>query len=163
MKLYVVTSGEYSDYGIDCIFLDKTKAENYVRYHQDGWGGSRIEEYDTADEGYTPVSNGFHKISGEITITKDCKIKNLQTHSCYLVDVAEDIAELSDYSWSSKAGEDSWCLYIIRSFPENIIEYEGQPREKMVHILNDTAAMVADFRKQGYAIEEIREMMGFEK
>ena len=35
MIIYVVTSGSYSDYGIDKVFLSKEKAESYVAYK---WG-----------------------------------------------------------------------------------------------------------------------------
>jgi hypothetical protein len=47
MKVYVVTSGEYSDYMINKIFLDKDKAEEYRKWLPDS---NDIEEYDTSDE-----------------------------------------------------------------------------------------------------------------
>lgn len=55
-KAYVVTSGSYSDYGIDRIFLSKEKAEAYheliKRTHYDV---NDIEEYDLSDdEVFTP-------------------------------------------------------------------------------------------------------------
>lgn len=55
-KVYVVTSGSYSDYGIDKIFLNKEKAEGYheliKRTH---WDVNDIEEYDLSDdEVFTP-------------------------------------------------------------------------------------------------------------
>lgn len=45
MKVYVLTSGEYSDYGIECVVLEKEKAERLVKAHP-YW---MIEEYDTDD------------------------------------------------------------------------------------------------------------------
>ena len=53
MKIYVVTSGCYSDYGIRGVFLDKEKAELYCKYHSGCYDDFRVEEYDTADE-YEP-------------------------------------------------------------------------------------------------------------
>lgn len=47
MKVYVVTSGEYSDYMINKIFLDKDKAEEYRKWLPDS---NDVEEYDTSDE-----------------------------------------------------------------------------------------------------------------
>jgi hypothetical protein len=41
MTIYVVTSGEYSDYGIDEVFTDKKQAELYCVVHK----GCRIEKY----------------------------------------------------------------------------------------------------------------------
>lgn len=48
MKLYVVTSGCYSGYGIEKIFLDPEKARAFLLSL--GWSDVRIEEYETADD-----------------------------------------------------------------------------------------------------------------
>ena len=45
MKVYVITSGEYSDYKIDAVTLDKEEAERMVNI----FSQERIEEYDTDD------------------------------------------------------------------------------------------------------------------
>ena len=69
-KVYIVTSGCYSDYGIDAVFKDKSKAELYCDCHR----GSIIEEYDFMDDNvFTPVNimnitfeiekNGIEKIN----------------------------------------------------------------------------------------------------
>ena len=34
MNIYIVTSGEYSDYGIDAVFTDKKQAELYCAVHK---------------------------------------------------------------------------------------------------------------------------------
>lgn len=47
MKVYVVTSGTYSDYMIRKIFLDKDKAEKYKEWLPDS---NDIEEYDISDD-----------------------------------------------------------------------------------------------------------------
>ena len=47
MKVYVVTSGIYSDYMIQKIFLDKDKAEEYKKWLPDS---NDVEEYDTSDD-----------------------------------------------------------------------------------------------------------------
>lgn len=52
MKIYIVTSGEYSDYGIDAVFTDKKQAELYCAVHK----YCRVETY-TADQ---------EKIEGEV-------------------------------------------------------------------------------------------------
>ncbi len=44
MRIYVITSGEYSDYRIETVFTDKRKAEIYAATHS-----ANIEEYE-ADE-----------------------------------------------------------------------------------------------------------------
>jgi len=45
MKVYIITSGEYSDYCIDAVTLDKEEAEKMVNVFPE----ERIEEYDTDD------------------------------------------------------------------------------------------------------------------
>jgi hypothetical protein len=51
-KVWVVTSGQYSDYGIDCIFDSKEKADTYVEFQR---------KYDR----YTDVNEPF-----EMTLNK---------------------------------------------------------------------------------------------
>ena len=46
-KVYVVTSGSYSDYRIECVFSTREKAEEYLQYHDDEY---RIEEYALDEE-----------------------------------------------------------------------------------------------------------------
>ena len=46
-KIYIVTSGEYSDYHIDAVFTTKEKAVDYVEQHGTCYN---IEEYDLDEE-----------------------------------------------------------------------------------------------------------------
>lgn len=48
MKIYIITSGAYSDYGIERVFLSEEKAKSYCELHNE----CRIEEYDTFDDNY---------------------------------------------------------------------------------------------------------------
>lgn len=52
MKIYIVTAGEYSDYHIERVFLDKKKAEYWARLENgiDEYTDCGIEEFDTSDE-----------------------------------------------------------------------------------------------------------------
>lgn len=52
MKVYIITSGEYSDYHIEGVFLDKKKAEAFSKKAStDHYGANYdIEEFDTDDE-----------------------------------------------------------------------------------------------------------------
>ena len=65
MKIYVVTSGEYSGYGIEGVFLDKHKAEIYCAKNNVKYGDYRIEEYESDDD----------EIEGEIDIAWKYKIR----------------------------------------------------------------------------------------
>jgi len=57
MKVYVVTAGEYSSYGIEAVFLDRDKAEVFCANHNksDAYECYVIEEYDSADDGIEAV------------------------------------------------------------------------------------------------------------
>lgn len=51
MKIFIVTKGCYSDYSISKVFLDKAKAEQYIKYFNASIDdGLQLEEYDTDDE-----------------------------------------------------------------------------------------------------------------
>lgn len=49
MKVYVVTIGEYSDYEIAKIFLDKNKAEEFSNWIEESNG---VDEWETADDDF---------------------------------------------------------------------------------------------------------------
>lgn len=61
MKIYIVTSGEYSGYGIDAVFTDEEHAWKYASLDDD----RRIEEYDADTE------NVDGKLPSYITIVFD--------------------------------------------------------------------------------------------
>lgn len=49
-KAYVVTSGWYSDYGIEKVFLDKFKADRYCEIRRGSGDDYRVEEFNLSDE-----------------------------------------------------------------------------------------------------------------
>lgn len=51
MTIYIVTSGEYSDYWIDGVFLDKYEADKYcaVRNEESAYTNYRVEEYEEGE------------------------------------------------------------------------------------------------------------------
>jgi len=59
--VYVVTSGDYSDYCIGAVFTSKTMAENYIEAHSDEYTYYRIEEYklDFVDDLMIKASQGL--------------------------------------------------------------------------------------------------------
>ena len=67
-KIYIVTSGEYSDYFINAVFSTKEKAEEYIQQHGTDY---RIEEY-VVDEEIKKENKLWH-------IAFDIKNNNLQS------------------------------------------------------------------------------------
>lgn len=80
MKVYVLTTGEYSDYHIIYVTLDKEKAENFVndtnKYVDKNWGYNivNLEEYDTDVLDFVYDNDKIwyaKKLQGEIEISFD--------------------------------------------------------------------------------------------
>lgn len=63
MKIYIVTSGSYSDYGINCVFSTKEKADEYVKMKNlsDRWEDYNVEEYDV-DKPYEMEAIDFYYV-----------------------------------------------------------------------------------------------------
>lgn len=50
MKIYIVTSGDYSSYTIEAIFTTSKDANTYCRLHDEEWRKHRVEPWE-ADQG----------------------------------------------------------------------------------------------------------------
>lgn len=69
MTIYLVTSGAYSDYGVDAVFLEEKKAMLYCAVRNIKQPDSfRIEEYETLDDNINTdgqnVAYGYHIVLG---------------------------------------------------------------------------------------------------
>lgn len=60
MIVYVITRGEYSDYGIEAVTLEKEKAEELKILYSDSWYDAMIETYDTDD--YYVENGRFYEV-----------------------------------------------------------------------------------------------------
>lgn len=63
MKVYVITRGEYSDYGICGVTLDKDKAEIIREFVTTKWEEGMIEEYDTDQYGDVRSGEKFYLVT----------------------------------------------------------------------------------------------------
>lgn len=68
MKIYVITAGEYSDYGICAVTDDKKSAERLCKIYSSKWREARIETYDTKYIYEEPKSYWYFEVSlnGEV-------------------------------------------------------------------------------------------------
>ena len=78
MKIYVITKGEYSDYHICGVAVEKAKAESMARIFSDKWEKAEVEEWDTEDvdlsiEGKTPYRVTFFE-NGDVCETAETSI-----------------------------------------------------------------------------------------
>ena len=87
MKVYVITEGEYSDYHIEKVFLDKAKAEEFCALQNrkgNSYNGSwDIEEYETSDAYIN--STGIVRYLYTYWIDKSHAIPKTLTPSVYVV------------------------------------------------------------------------------
>lgn len=89
MKIYIATSGCYSDYSIDAVFTDRKKAEMYCAIHNQV--DQDIEEWETEDDSITvdkPVLKrwaGIYNRCGSFKIEEDgyCLNPIFQVHENY--------------------------------------------------------------------------------
>lgn len=71
MTAYVITKGEYSDYHICAVTLDKDKAEQLKKFFTDEWHDAYVEEFEI--DGHFPIEYPYFvvdKYSDRIDISE---------------------------------------------------------------------------------------------
>ncbi|MHA1302243.1 MAG: DUF7336 domain-containing protein [Candidatus Heimdallarchaeaceae archaeon] len=112
-KVYIVTSGEYSDYGIHAVFSKKELAEKFVELKNKigyfGYTGAFIEEYDLYDSDMNfpnyPKDKNHYAVRLELQTGKTIFVsltgRNLNRKTTYILDKDyEGIKFLEVYCWA---------------------------------------------------------------
>lgn len=78
MKVYVITTGEYSDYQINAVTVDKKQAELLKIRYSDEWEEACVEEYDTDDHKIevSDIFKNMYRVSFD---------KNHEIYCCYAI------------------------------------------------------------------------------
>lgn len=144
MKVYIVTSGSYSDYGINKVFLDKVKAKHYIKCH-DFWGKPNIEVYDTYDDYIDLTDNGYI----EATICWDINYNDFSYRQAYCNTEKNETKDGGDKNcwYKSCITADTITLNIERWYKRDNFT-EEQAKEKVTKIMQDMIA------KLKYAVAE---------
>lgn len=143
MKVYVVTSGEYSDYMIRKIFLDKDKAEEYKKWLPDS---NDIEEYDTSDD---DVMNKQYEIRVELKWYPN-KEENLTARSWKDCEANHNYDYYFNYS-------DTWEeLVVTRTVSGENFDEEFW-KDKLTKYIYDLKAYVEYLKVEGFDEKQIRE------
>lgn len=155
MKLYVVTQGEYSDYHIEKIFLDKKKAENYAEYHSTYYYKAQVEEWETGDEDYEIIKNGYYCVSLNYMLFQDARFKWFYKLSHYQVEKTykKDHIEKETINQFSR---DDIEFSIFRYVKDEVSQEEAI--EKVVKIAQDILTFVLDQLNQGASWEDIKKI-----
>lgn len=125
--LYVVTAGSFSDYHIEAIFKDKSKAELYCACHED----CEIEEYSFSDDNvFTP----FESVVINFGIYKEERKDRINFEFRHLA--KEDAEEYLDNEEAVHVYKDgSISIYIWRKLPNNY--NEDKIRQKYTKVYQD--------------------------
>jgi len=144
MKVYIVTSGTYSDYMIRKVFLDKDKAEEYKKWIPDS---NDIEEYDTSDD---DVIDKQYKIRVDLKWYPNKK-ENLIVRSWKDCESDCNYNYYSDYNdiW----GEE---LAVVRTV--NSDNYDEQYyKDKLTKYIYDLKAYVEYLKIEGFDEKQIKD------
>lgn len=161
--IYIVTSGEYSDYGIDAVFHDRNKAEIYCQCHPD----AEIEEWEFFDNNiYTPY-NIVHinmRICSNDTNNISFKFQTLskEDDNYYMIN-RDDVTVYSKCNIS---------LHLIRMLPKNYdkeniknkytkVFYDLVPEIKYIisNIKLSDGIMLYDYDQRRYAAQLVKEFI----
>lgn len=157
MIIYVVTSGSYSDYGIDKVFLSKEKAESYAAYMNgaDSYEDYRVETYETEDEKFK-----IQPIYVKVKMSFMYKIDAFNKHVVYVtyVDTSSE-EEKEEPSTTFEIVEDGMKYTIIRSYMQGENYNENFYLEKVKKIGFDLAANISFFRSEGFSFQKIADTL----
>ena len=157
-KIYVITTGEYSDYSVRAATISKEKAEKLRKFHSYGWcnGEARIEEFDIDEphenlddlipvyrvlierDGrcYSYQATWIHKITGKLI--EDSSYKESDLGSELNTDPESYIGNYLLFHWCGPAKDKEHALKIAQD--ERAKAYErylmdhGEEHEKKLKI-----------------------------
>jgi hypothetical protein len=148
MKVYVVTTGSYSDYGIDKVFTNKEKAEEYAEWLEDS---NDVEEYETDDN----VSfEKLHNVHVQMKVYDNGK-EDLSYRVYKTKDKCNSYTYLSDYH---KYGGDYIDITLSRYVTNENFNEEFY-RNKYTKAIYDVLAIIRSKLADGYNEKEINELL----
>lgn len=132
-KIYIVTSGSYSDYHIEAVFKDKAKAEAYCKCHED----CEIEVFNFSDDNIYTIFN-YVRIQYNIYLDEKSDDK-LYVHFGRLSKEDNGWYHKNDVSVSVYDG-DRLTIILNRKLPE--VYDEDEIKEKYTKVLYDLRAEI---------------------
>lgn len=146
MKVYIVTSGEYDDYGIENIFIDKQKAEHYVKHCSSAFN-TDIEEYNTFDDNISLDNMYYWEVHCKYKLYKKddgLYVKKDYNYSCLSYEKIEDKNHSCYYDLF---GKDEWELEIERCYSQadyNKKQVEEKCEKEMMAMLSNLLEDISD-------------------
>lgn len=152
MTVYVVTSGEYSDYSINRVFSNRKAGEDYIEWRPNNY--YRIEEYELDDDGNLDMYGQEKYYSIEIrgiAYNNGVSIPQIWIDKCLR---APDITYPITAVWDFKQSDETFRIRVLRFIPAANWDEEFY-RNKYTKVLYDTAAAVKAMLADGAAWNDI--------
>lgn len=149
MEVYIVTTGCYSDYGIDKVFLDKEKAEHYAEWRED----ARVEVYSTEEEENTEEMWKI-RISGRFVPNK-----KITTPICNVEKTNKEDEFNRTYFTDYRKYNTDYCeLTIIRCIPNKNFD-ENFYVNRYTKAYYDFCYMISQKLNEGFTEKDICELL----
>ena len=143
MKVYVVTTGEYSDYEIAKIFLDKNKAEEFANWVEDSNG---VDEWETSDDDFE-----FGDLEDKVIVSAyyypyddEVRIYTTKYYNRYSFNL---------YHYCKGIDKSHECINFNKIMPKNY------NKKQVKKILYDKYAEVKALLAEGYTEHQVNEMI----
>lgn len=136
--VYIVTSGSYSDYGIDRVFKSREKAELYCECHE----GCEIEEWDFDDDSIYTVYDYVNVIANIYPNRKELDVMC----NCMKGSIEDDPLKMDEFSVFSyispviPKARQRVAIYLSKALPKNYSKM--QVEHKWRRLIEDLAAEI---------------------
>lgn len=159
-KVYIVTSGDYSDYHIERVFKSKEKAEAYVRARNKFLA---IETFDLSDDCIDTLTVTGKFLRGDIAIGRAPGV--WLDYDCKHPDEYVSMGEHDEYCYVGKELISGIyvCHLVMGKFIPKDQWKEQETRDKFAKVLTDKMAEVESMLADGWTINTINELWGNEK
>lgn len=153
MKVFVVTSGCYSDYTIEKLFSNRPAAEEYCKWH-----GGEIEEFEVYDEPFTK-EEGEHAVCIRIqgTVCPEAVV-NIRFETRRNIIHSGTITHGVGVSYINRRFEGNFDIYAYRYVPAEFWD-EEKWKAKMTKHLHDLAAMAKFMFAEGASVTMVEEAL----
>lgn len=158
MKVYVITTGEYSDRQIERIFMNKEKAEKY----EDLCGnGCLLEEYETSDDNinFEGIPTWVIGVDYDLVLNKIIKYDIFKSSKSLTQSFMDK--KYIFYPWQNT--ENNLILRISKEFNRLENETEEEIKEKYYNkylkVCQDLSTFIKAQASDGATIQQIDEML----
>ena len=153
-KVYIVSTGDYSDYTIEAVFLNREKAENYKNHLN---GSNDIEEFETSDDKIIEPLN-YCFITYYFELNTYTVLSNKELNS---IDIQMFNGNTIDNDWVTNKTEIDYCscLSLIRIINNENDFDENTLKDRYLKVCQDISANIKQLRTEGFSDKQINEIL----